>query len=60
MGCGEAVNTTDFDPVIRGFKSHQPSYVPLAQLVEHSTFNRVVTSSNLVWHIIYYIGGVLK
>ena len=58
MGCGEAVNTTDFDPVIRGFKSHQPSYVPLAQLVEHSTFNRVVTNSNLVWHIIYYIGGV--
>lgn len=31
MGCGEVVNTTGFDPVIRGFKSHQPSYVLLAQ-----------------------------
>ena len=27
-------------------------YAPLAQLVEHSTFNRVVTGSNPVWRTI--------
>lgn len=38
MGCGEVVNTTDFDSVIRGFKSHQPSLESLNQLVEHLIF----------------------
>ena len=52
MGCGEVVNTTDFDSVIRGFKSHQPSFVPLAQLVEHSTFNRGVMGSSPIWYIL--------
>ena len=28
-------------------------FAPLAQLVEHSTFNRVVTGSNPVWRTIY-------
>lgn len=60
MGCGEAVKTSDFDPDIRGFKSHQPSYVLLAQLVEHTTFNRGVTGSSPVWHITYYTGGILN
>ena len=51
MGCGEKVNTSHFDCDICGFESHQPSYVLLAQLVEHTTFNRGVTGSNPVWHI---------
>ena len=38
MGCGEVVNTTDFDSVIRGFKSHQPSLESLNRLVEHLIF----------------------
>ena len=38
MGCGEVVNTTDFDSVIREFKSHQPSLESLNQLVEHLIF----------------------
>lgn len=29
------------------------SYVPLAQLVEHMTFNHVVRSSSLRWYTIY-------
>lgn len=34
-------------------------YVPLAQLVEHSTFNRKVSGSNPEWHTSHYkkIGG---
>ena len=45
--------TTDFDSVIRRFKSCHPShpneYDPLAQSVEHMTFNHGVRSSNLRW-----------
>ena len=48
LGCGQAVKATDFDSVIRRFKSCHPSHSdPLAQSVEHLTFNQGVRSSNL-------------
>ena len=41
---------SDFDSDIRWFKSSYPcQYVPLAQSVEHMTFNHGVRSSNLRW-----------
>lgn len=60
MGCGEKVNTSHFDCDICGFESHQPSYVLLAQLVEHTTFNRGVTGSSPVWHIAILIVKIIK
>ena len=37
---------------------HPIKKAPLAQLVEHSTFNRVVTGSNPVWRTISGGGGI--
>ena len=38
-------------PTVEGFRN-LASYVPVAQLVEHATFNRGVESSNLSRHTI--------
>ena len=57
LGCRQAVKARDFDSRMRRFKSRHPSHFllreksiqrdPLAQLVEHLTFNQGVRSSNL-------------
>ena len=48
LGCSQVAKATDFDSVIRRFKSCHPSQPdPLAQSVEHLTFNQGVRSSNL-------------
>ena len=54
MGCSQAVKATDFDSVTRRSKSCHPSqFDPLAQSVEHLTFNQGVRSSNLRWVTIW-------
>ena len=49
MGCRQAVKAPDFDSGIRWFKSSHPSHGPLAQMVEHLTFNQGVPGSNPGW-----------
>src|SRR5665648_120383 len=50
MGYRQVGKATDFDSVIRRFESCYPShYDPLAQLVEHLTFNQGVPRSNRGW-----------
>ena len=50
LGCSQVVKAPDFDSGIRWFKSSHPSHNgPLAQTVEHLTFNQGVPSSNLGW-----------
>ena len=50
MGCRQEVKAPDFDSGIRWFKSSHPSHGgPLAQMVEHLTFNQGVPSSILGW-----------
>ena len=55
VGVSPSGKAPDFDSGIRRFKSCHPSqknfmqYGPLAQVVEHLTFNQVVRSSNLRW-----------
>ena len=52
LGCRQVVKAPDFDSGIRKFKSCHPSqvfYGPLAQSVEHLTFNQGVPGSNLGW-----------
>ena len=53
MGYSQVGKASDFDSDIRKFKSCHPSQIfldgPLAQSVEHLTFNQGVPSSNLGW-----------
>ena len=49
VGVSPSGKATDSDSVIREFKSLHPSHHPLAQPVEHLTFNQGVPSSNLGW-----------
>jgi hypothetical protein len=49
---------TDFDSVMRRFESFIPSHEPLAQLVEHLTFNQGVAGSSPAWLTIY--GAIAK
>ena len=50
MGYSQVGKAPDFDSGMRRFESCYPSqYDPLAQPVEHLTFNQGVRSSNLRW-----------
>lgn len=50
MGCSQVGKATDFDSVMRRFESCHPSqYGPLAQSVEHLTFNQGVEGSIPSW-----------
>ena len=53
MGYRQVGKAQDFDSCIRWFESSYPShkiqYGPLAQSVEHLTFNQVVRRSNRRW-----------
>ena len=51
------VKTQDCDSCIRGFESHQPPHLlgPLAQSVEHLTFNQGVPRSSRGWITIFLI-----
>ena len=49
VGVSPSGKATDSDSVIRELKSLHPSHHPLAQPVEHLTFNQGVPSSNLGW-----------
>ena len=49
MGCSQEVKAPDFDSGIRWFKSSHPSHGPLAQMVEHLTFNQGVPGSIPGW-----------
>ena len=49
VGVSPSGKATDSDSVMREFKSLHPSHHPLAQMVEHLTFNQGVPSSNLGW-----------
>ena len=53
---------TDFDSVIRRFESYYPSHLfgPLAQLVEHLTFNQGVPRSSRGWITIFLFEITLK
>jgi hypothetical protein len=52
LGCSQAGKAPDFDSGIRWFESSHPSlYGPLAQPVEHMTFNHGVPRSNRGWLI---------
>ena len=69
LGCRQVVKAPDFDSGIRRFKSCHPSHLkkltasavemkgPLAQTVEHLTFNQGVPSSNLGWTTIWMISS---
>ena len=50
LGYSQVGKAPDFDSGMRRFESCYPShYDPLAQPVEHLTFNQGVRSSNLRW-----------
>lgn len=61
---GGKVYTTDLKSVGRESMwvriPPRPFYVPIAQLVEHTTFNRSVLSSNLSWYIFAIYSLVAK
>jgi hypothetical protein len=48
-GYGEAVNAPDCGSGTRGFDPHYPPHDPLAQSVEHLTFNQGVPRSSRGW-----------
>ena len=49
IGLSPRGKAQDFDSCIRWFKSSQPSFGALAQVVEHLTFNQVVAGSSPAW-----------
>ena len=51
LGCRQVGKAPDFDSGIRWFESSQPSHLfgPLAQSVEHLTFNQGVPRSSRGW-----------
>ena len=54
LGISQVGKATDFDSVIHRFESCIPSqYDPLAQSVEHLTFNQGVPRSSRGWVTIY-------
>ena len=61
LGVSPSGKARDFDSRIRRFKSCYPSHPdPLAQSVEHLTFNQGVRSSNLRWITIWTFAGVAE
>ena len=60
MGYGQVVKASDFDSVIPSSNLGSPAifydYDPLAQLVEHLTFNQRVRRSNRLRVTIFYAG----
>ncbi len=56
VGVSPSGKALDFDSSIRRFKSCHPSqkYGPLAQAVEHLTFNQVVRGSSPRWFTTFY------
>lgn len=49
LGCSQAVRHGTLTPAFHRFESCHPSqYAPVAQMAEHSTFNRGVMSSSLI------------
>lgn len=56
LGYSQVGKATDFDSVIRRFESYYPSHLfgPLAQLVEHLTFNQGVPRSSRGWITIFF------
>ena len=64
LGYSQVGKAPDFDSGMRRFESCYPSqFDPLAQSVEHLTFNQGVRSSNLRWVTInifkYYLVVIL-
>ena len=62
-GVSPSGKATDFDSVIRWFESTYPcQYDPLAQLVEHLTFNQGVPRSSRGWITTFFwpVGQVVK
>ncbi len=49
LGESPSGKATDFDSVMRRFDPFLPSHEPLAQLVEHLTFNQGVEGSSPSW-----------
>ena len=61
IGVSPSGKARDFDSRIRRFKSCYPcQYGPLAQLVEHLTFNQVVPRSNRGWITILYFASLAQ
>ncbi len=53
LGESPSGKATDFDSVMRRFDPFLPSHEPLAQLVEHLTFNQGVEGSSPSWLTIF-------
>ena len=49
LGRSQVGKARDFDSRMRWFESSRPSHEPLAQLVEHLTFNQGVPRSSRGW-----------
>ena len=60
IGVSPSGKATDSDSVIRRFESYYPCHDPLAQLVEHLTFNQGVPRSSRGWITMWPVRQAVK